>query len=288
MEEKITVHYHLLDNSIVLNYLGKTVVVSGDDKERFDGVILCIKEGRLDDIPAVVEIERGFEGSGFELKDGLLHADGQPIPSELNAHIMHYKELGLPYESLLRFWDNLKLNPSFNARKMLFAFLEHNGHPFTDDGCFIAYRGVTTDFKDVHTRTFDNSVGSICEMDRDLVDDNPNNTCSNGLHVACFSYASTFGDRLVEVKVNPRDVVAVPTDYNGTKMRTCKFEVVALGKEIRNEVLYGRADSVPQPETEEIEAEEVEEVDEDACKNCGKEDVNFYNFCPECGEPTDS
>jgi len=102
---------------------------------------------------------------------------------------------------------------------MLYSFLEHNGHPLTEGGHFIAYRGVTEDFKDMHTRTFNNSPGSVCEMPREEVDDNPNNTCSTGLHVASFKYASDFGPKVVEVKINPKDVVAVPVDYNGIKMR---------------------------------------------------------------------
>lgn len=240
--ENVNVHYHVLNNSIVLNYNSKTVVVSKED-ERYAGVLDAIKSKRLDLIPALVEIERQFNGKGIELKDGLVHVGDSPIPSELNERILKHKELGLPYDSLLRFWENLKQNPSYNARQMLFAFLTHNGHPLTEDGCFIAYRGVTADFKDVHTRKFDNSVGKVCEMPRNEVDDNPNNTCSKGLHVACYEYAKGFGDKLIEVKVKPQDVVCVPTDYNKTKMRTCRFEVVAVGEHIRTESVYGHEEN---------------------------------------------
>jgi len=219
-------NYHVLNNSLVLNYNNKTVVIDRSDS-RFAPVLNCIREQRLDDIPTIVDIEQQYADRGLELRDGLLHIDSQPLPIELSDRIIAFKEENLPLDGLLKFWNNLKQNPSFNARKMLFKFLEHNGHPLTSDGCFIAYRGITEDFKDVHSRSFDNRVGSVCEMDRILVDDNPNNTCSNGLHVACFNYAKNFGQKLVEVKVNPRDVVAVPTDYNGTKMRVCRFEVVA-------------------------------------------------------------
>jgi len=274
-------HYHILDNSIVLNYLGKTVVVSKDDNSRYEGIIQCIRDNRLNDIPAIAEVERSFENTGLELKDGLLYVGEEPIPSELNTRILAYKEQGIPYDSLLKFWENLKQNPSYNARQMLFAFLTHNGHPLTDDGHFIAYRGVTEDFKDKHTGKFDNSVGAICEMDRNSVDDNPNHTCSRGLHVACYDYAKDFGPKLVEVKVNPRDVVAVPTDYNGTKMRTCRFEVVAVGENVRNEVLYGQ----PLKTFELDEEEEIE--DDNSCSNCGEDDVHFYNFCPGCGQKVD-
>jgi len=231
------VNFLVLNESIIVNYEGKTKTIAKSD-ERYPAVLKCIREKNLEGIPDAIELERKFNGDGIELKDGLLVANNEPLPSELENRIIKFKEQKLPYDALLRFWDNLKKNPSYNARKMLFKFLEHNGHPLTDDGCFIAYRGVTEDFKDVHTKTFDNKVGSICEMPRSLVDDNPKNTCSSGLHVACHNYAKGFGPRLVEVKVNPSDVVCVPEDYNGTKMRTCRFEVVAEGANERDELVY--------------------------------------------------
>jgi hypothetical protein len=278
--------YHVLNSSIVLNYLNKTVVISNSDN-RFDPVLACIRESadspeRLDDIPAIVEIERAFDGKGLKLVDGILHANESPIPAELNERILQYKDQGLPYEPLLAFWENLKLNPSFNARQMLFAFLSHNGHPLTADGCFIAYRGVTDEFKDVHTGKFDNSVGSVCKMNRTDVDDNPNNTCSHGLHVACYDYARGFGPKLIEVKVNPKDVVAVPTDYNGTKMRVCEFEVVGVGESIRTEALYGHTETASKTETED------DGYDEDTCSECGEWRSPGDNYCSDCGHEYDS
>lgn len=237
-EKKMTnpLNYHVLNDSIVLNYEGKTKTIAKGD-ERYEPVLNAIRSDKLADIPGIVEIERRYNGQGIELKDGLLVANNEPLPSELESRILKYKEQSLPYDSLLKFWENLKKNPSFNARKMLFKFLEHNGIPLTQDGHFIAYRGVTEDFKDRHTNTFDNKPGSVCEMPREQVDDNPNNTCSSGLHVACFEYAKGFATKLVEVKVNPADVVCVPVDYDGTKMRTCKFEVVQECKEINTELV---------------------------------------------------
>lgn len=267
------INYHVLNESVVLNYNGKTQVVAKGDS-RFEAVLQCIRDRNLDDIPAIVEIERGFQGSSLELRDGILYEGEQAVPTELNDRILKFKEARLPYDSLLRFWDNLKKNPSFNARKMLFAFLENNGHPLTEDGCFIAYRGVSDNFKDKHTGEWDNKPGAVCEMPRDQVDDNPDNTCSTGLHVACFGYAKDFGARLVEVKVNPSDVVAVPTDYNGTKMRTCKFEVVQECANIRTELLYGQP-SAP------MEADEDEKEVEPTC--CDQAYDAGHNYCPDCG-----
>lgn len=220
------VNYHLMGNSVVINHKARTHVVRRGDA-RFDLIVAAIKENRLSDIPELVDTANAFAKQGLELVDGAVRIDGDSLPDSLNQRLLDLMEAQMPVEILVKFWQNLKKNPSFNSRKMLYAFLEHNGHPLTDDGCFIAYRGVRDDFKDQHTGTMDNSVGQIVSMPRDQVNDNPNDTCSSGLHVACFAYAKTFAPKLLEVKVNPADVVAVPVDYNGTKMRVCKFEVMA-------------------------------------------------------------
>jgi hypothetical protein len=34
------------------------------------------------------------------------------------------------------------------------------------------------------------------------------------------------GERTVIVKINPRDVVSIPTDYDNSKGRACRYEVI--------------------------------------------------------------
>jgi len=99
--------------------------------------------------------------------------------------------------------------------------------PITPDGHFLAYKKVRANYKDVHSGTMDNSVGQIVEMERHEVDDNKDVTCSTGLHFCGMSYLSCFGgDRTVIVKINPADVVAIPSDYNDAKGRACRYEVI--------------------------------------------------------------
>ena len=233
------VNYHVLPQSLVVNFDGQTHnVMKGDSK--YSQVLNLIKKNELDKIPAVFDLKQYAPNvPGLELKNNELWLDGEQLPEVLAGRVMAFKEQQLPFEYLLKFARKLKLNTSYNSRLMLFKFLEHNGHPITQNGNFIAYRGVTNDFKDLHTGKFDNTVGSICEVPRDSVDDNPNNTCSSGLHVACHSYAKGFGPVVIEVEVDPQDVVCVPTDYNGTKMRVCKFTVVNVCKQELNQELYG-------------------------------------------------
>lgn len=225
-------NYIILPQSLILNHAGKTTTINKADG-RYDQVIQKIKEGKLDEIIPLLSIADSLSERGFQVVDGIVHVDGDPLPDSLSARVLDFFNNNFPFQPLLKFWAKLKNNPSFNSRKMLYKFLEHNGHPITTEGNFIAYRAVRSDFLDKHTGKMNNQVGNIVEVSRSQVDDNPNNVCSFGLHVATMSYAQDFAsgdDRILDVEVDPADVVAVPTDYNGTKMRVCKFRVVAESK----------------------------------------------------------
>jgi hypothetical protein len=66
-------------------------------------------------------------------------------------------------------------------------------------------------------------------MERNAVDDNKDQTCSTGLHFCGLSYLDHFGgsdSRTVIVKIDPADVVSIPSDYNGAKGRACRYEVI--------------------------------------------------------------
>ena len=100
---------------------------------------------------------------------------------------------------------------------------------------FLAFKNVRNDYRDIHSGNFDNSIGQVCEMPRNGVDEDKDRTCSAGLHFCSIEYLPHFSDsnggHTMIVKINPRDVVAIPADYNNTKGRTCKYEVVAEYKE---------------------------------------------------------
>lgn len=264
------VNYHLMGDSVVVNHKARTTVIRRGDI-RFDQVVEAIRTGRIDDIPELIDTEAAFAKKGLTLVNGAIEINGEALPEALSSRLMDLMEAQMPVDILVKFWENLKQNPSFNSRKMLYAFLEHNGHPLTEDGCFIAYRGVRDDFKDKHTGTMDNSVGQVVVIERTKVDDNPNNTCSTGLHVACFDYAKSFGEQLIEVKVNPKDVVAVPVDYNGTKMRVCQFEVMAVCEKILTGPVYAPASAL------DFEEEELVDCDDDVQDFDSDDDDDYYD-----------
>ena len=138
---------------------------------------------------------------------------------------------GFDITPLTNFIDNVMVNPSKRAVDELYGFLEYGNLPLTPDGCFLAYKVVGSNYyKDKHSGTFDNHIGSTCRMVRNHVDDNKEQTCSTGLHFCSREYAENFfysyNDHMMVIKINPRDVVSIPVDYNNTKGRCCLYEVV--------------------------------------------------------------
>ena len=156
--------------------------------------------------------------------------DGKVLHGSLVNRILQMIAEGHDCTPLQNFMINLYNNPSFRSVDQLYGFLDNNSMGITEDGCFLAYRVVTSDYKDKYTGTVDNSPGRSPKMQRNLVDDDPNRTCSYGYHVCSLEYAKDFfhdNNRLVSVKVNPSNVVSVPVDYNNSKMRVCGYTVLA-------------------------------------------------------------
>ena len=139
---------------------------------------------------------------------------------------------GLPFEPLTKLFDNLMKNISYQTRTQLYDFLEHKNLPITEDGCFLAYKAVNSNYMDKYTGTMNNSVGETVSIDRGKVDDNRDKGCSAGLHCGALDYVRDYGsedsgDHIMIVKVNPMDAVSVPHDCQHQKLRVCQYEVVA-------------------------------------------------------------
>lgn len=119
---------------------------------------------------------------------------------------------------------------SYKVAKRLFLFLKKNDLSITKEGKVLAWKVVRPNYKDKHSNTFDNSVGQVVEMPRSQVNDDDTQHCSYGLHVCSWGYLSSFssyGDPVMQVEVDIKDIVSIPLDYDGEKVRVCKYKVVA-------------------------------------------------------------
>jgi hypothetical protein len=276
------------DNTITVNFDGQTTMLSRSDAYA-DRLIKALKAKDLEAIPTLISaakrIEK-FSHGKFQVRDGKIMIDGQEAPEVLGAKIKSFADQGLPYEPLVKFAQKLQSNPSSNSLNQLYSFLEHNRITINEDGDCILYKKVNHDMTDCHTGTIHNGVGETIKMNRNKVDDNPNNHCSSGYHAAAWEYAANFQDGvMLEVVVNPRDVVSVPNDFSSQKMRICAYKVLRIvSKESLEELrlkngskLGKNADILPTDE---------------GCENCGAEDdldenglcLNCSPGCSECGE----
>jgi len=155
---------------------------------------------------------------------------GQLVPRLISA-LEDGGETGEKFLGLVSFAERLTKNPSYRAVNELYNFLEAACIDIDENGYVIAFKKVRGDYTDIYSGKFDNSPGRVCEVPRNMVDEDSNRTCSYGLHVCSSSYLPYFGscsgNRVVKVKVDPADFVAVPGDYNDAKARVSKYEVLS-------------------------------------------------------------
>lgn len=196
--------------------------------------------------------------------DGQILYSGKPLHNVVTQRIKELRKDGYPYAPLVAFLGRLMLNPSQRAISELFDFLENRSLPLTEDGCFLAYKAVRSDFLDKYSGTIDNSPGTVVEIDRAEVDSNRERECSYGLHVGAMEYVEWYGktgDKVVLVKVNPEDCVSVPLDHKAQKLRCCKYEVlreIQRGEELEAAAYSSDGESWDVPLREELRWTEVE------------------------------
>ena len=206
------------------------------DHTNYKLILEALPTATEDELLELVDIEKAiatFSQGQVSIVNGKVMFEGEEVHGSISKRIIEFMSKGLPFQPLVNFLENLMKNPSMQSQQELYDFLEHENLPVTEDGCFLAYKAVNSDFKDKWKGTFDNKVGQVCEMRRAKVDDNRGRGCSAGLHAGALNYVANYGnvdagDNIVIVKINPEDVVSVPSDCNCEKLRTCKYEVVGL------------------------------------------------------------
>lgn len=213
----------------------------------YEKVKQAIKDQDWEAVRKLVEPAKAIQNytnGKVEIRDGQFFWRGEAMHGVLANKIVTMFKEGFPIEPLVEFVKNLQANPSSRAVNELYSFLEAGNMPITSDGHFLAYKKVRSDYKDVHSGTIYNRVGDVVEMARNKVNDNSEETCSYGLHFCSMGYLTHFGgERIMILKINPRDVVSIPKDYNDTKGRCCSYEVI--GEVAATEASYKAAFSKP-------------------------------------------
>lgn len=226
---------YILQGDSLTIVLDKQHTINRKTHPNYQKVIDAICDGNWDVIQDLVDMTRAIknyvsDNGDIEVIDGDVYFLKRPLANALTDRLLAMLEEDFPVDPLCNFLSNLKKNPSKRAVDELYGFLENNSLPITPDGHFLAYKKVRGDYKDIHSGKFDNSIGQVCEMPRNEVNEDRDQTCSDGLHFCSLEYLPHFGycddNRVMILKINPCDVVSIPSDYNNAKGRTCRYEVV--------------------------------------------------------------
>lgn len=233
----------------------KPFVASKSGNALFEEIVSELRSGRADaSITDKFSLSNAVRERFESLTDrvivegGSVLFDGAVVDNSLTKQIVRFLDEGEDFAPLVNFLDNVMDNPNEHSRTQLYDWLDRRDFAITPDGMIVAYKGVKADdehgyrsissgnepvFVEVGGETtkftgrIPNPVGALVSMDRNLVQHDPSVGCHVGLHVGTYDYARGFSNGAVlEVHVNPRDVVSVPTDCGWAKVRVCRYQVV--------------------------------------------------------------
>ena len=250
---------YIVQGSNITVVIGTTPHTVSKSHIAYNKLLNAIKSGDWETVQDIIEPKQvvlNFGQGNVSVEGDKIFWKGREMHNALTKRMVAMIQEDFPVEPLVAFMENLMENPSKRAVNELYGFLEKNTLPITSDGCFLAYKKVRQDYLDCHTSTVLNkpaaymtdedtaalaeAVGknnevtvavedgvTVVSMERNLVDDDQNRTCSTGLHFCSKDYLSVFGgERIVILKINPRDVVSIPNDYNDSKGRCARYEIV--------------------------------------------------------------
>jgi len=231
---------YTITNSVITVFHNGQIHTVSEGSPNFKPLKNALFNEKWDEVPTYLSITatmNKWAKGYFTLKDSTFYFKDVALPELFNKRIVKMATEGEDPTPLFKFWERLQKNPSFRSVEQLWPFLDQQGIPLTEDGCFLAYKAVREDLKDIHSGTIDNTPGKIVEIERNRISDDPNHACHFGLHVGALEYARNFGgyNSIVLIcKVDPADVVCVPYDHSFQKMRVCRYEV--MGHHTDNDV----------------------------------------------------
>lgn len=173
------------------------------------------------------------------VSENAIEFDGEPVHDSLAKTIQRYWIEQRPYGGLVKFMERLSLNTCEHSRNALYDWVNGRNMEIDNEGFLIAYKGVKNDMKSVKSGgafvddvwvdgRVPNMEGSVVSMARSDVEHDPRKGCSVGLHVGTKSYAQGWGNVLLTVRIDPVDVVSVPTDCSYQKMRVCRYKIIDI------------------------------------------------------------
>jgi len=296
--------YVIKTNGSVTLYLNGECMTVATDHPNYNKIVEALKSGDHSQIENMVNVAKAvikYASGQISIENGQIFYGTFAVHNTLTDRIIKMMSEGFKFDHMIKFLENLMQNPSGRAVNETYTFLENYGLPITDDGCFLAYKAVRNDYKDIYSGKYDNCVGCAPSMPRNMVDETYDRDCSTGLHVGALDYVVQYGhftkgqpliegrNRLLVVKVNPKDVVSVPKYENHPKMRVSQYLVVSeindVVKELDKVVYTSKAENLePDYDDNDWDCSEDDEDYDDSCPWTSEEDkVNDVSSANDAG-----
>ena len=241
--------YTITNESVTVILQGETYTVKTGDPN-YEPARDAVLSARWEDLPLLfsrgLALEKWAQGH-FTFRDNHMFFRNQKLPADLNSRMLKMAARGDDPTVLMKFWEMLMENPSYNSVEQLWPFLNQQGICLDTDGYIICYKGVDSKYQSFHAdidgKYVDNTPGQKPWMPRNLVSDQYHVPCHTGYHLGNMSFAQGFnqgygsrGHRVVVCRVHPKDVVAV--DSSNQKMRVNEYEVIGNAGEILPDTVY--------------------------------------------------
>jgi hypothetical protein len=264
-------------------YINKKVYTACKDHVNYQKILEKVRSKKFGGLAKLFDVSSSINKrsrGGLVVKNGQVLYAGQPVHNYVVDRILQFMHDKLDFKPLVNFLRRLLKNPSPASVEQLYRFVEANNLPLTWDGYILCYKKVTGDYKDCHSQSIDNTVGKTVKMPREKVTYDPGLCNSGGLHVGGLNYVRGFyavgNGHVMLVKVDPANVVSVPTDSASGKCRCCKYYVMAELTDLTKEVQQAEASTYGRSEPGEVDnngwQQDYEDDDDDedeVCENCG-------------------
>lgn len=267
------------DTSNITAFIDGEMYTASNDHPNWDSIVtgaISGDEGIADLFDVAETVSKRFEQltERVSVRNGQIYFDGDELDRAETKQIVRFLDDGVDdWEPLVLFLEKVQTNPNEHSREQLYSWLEHHDFPIDSDGDIIAYKGVKVvddGYRSIsqgkaivdgeeHSGAIPNNVGSVVEMPRSEVHHDPSTGCSRGLHAGSWDYASGFAQGAVlTVKINPRDVVSVPTDCDWAKVRVCRYIVTGVTESEHTSAYWSSADDDYEEEDNEWGEEEYD------------------------------
>ncbi len=224
--------------------------VADDTHPRFDDIVAGVianDENVLPLFDLADMVGRKFENISerVSVSNGHVFFDGDLVNGSITKQIIRFlNEKVEDWKPLVAFFEKVQSNPNEHSRNQLYDWLQAHNFTITTSGDIVGYKGVNKNDDGTLVSGYSghaivdgtyikghipNVIGSVIEMPRGDVAHDPSEACSTGLHVGTYEYAHNYANgAMLKVHINPRDVVSVPTDAQGEKVRVCRYRVVEI------------------------------------------------------------